>query len=221
MIDWEIERIVNFEPGETNTWKNGYTDLGFHDREGRQYILQHYQHFAGLFGEDDQLEWTIASWQVFSDTPNITADIKNPFFLDQLPNGSLILSSGGNKKVYNIDPHCLQAGLLLDGSEYGMKDMGNCVVDNEGFIWVNEIEGCRIWRFDLQGRPVLTLGNGEPGFQRNPVDFTTVRFNWIYDLRRGSDGNIYVLDSKNFSLRMIELQEKMVFTLAGTGEGGY
>jgi len=135
------------------------------------------------------LEWTVASEPVFADIPNITADVKNPFFLDQLPNGTLVLSSGGNKRVYNIDPHCLQARLLLDGSEYGMKDMGNCVVDNEGFIWVNEIEGCRIWRFDPKGRPVLTLSNGEPGFQREPVDFATVRFNWIYDLRRGPDDN--------------------------------
>jgi Glu-tRNA(Gln) amidotransferase subunit E-like FAD-binding protein len=29
-----------------------------------------------------------------------------------------------------------------------MKDAGNCVVDNEGLVWVNEVVGCRIWRFD-------------------------------------------------------------------------
>jgi hypothetical protein len=66
---------------------------------------------------------------------------------------------------------------------------------------------------------MLTLGDGKPGFQLDVVDFDEVRFNWIYDIRRGPDGNIYVLDSKNFAVRMIG--SCRVYTLAGTGKGGY
>jgi hypothetical protein len=102
-----------------------------------------------------------------------------------------------------------------------MKDVGNCVVDNEGLVWVNEVKGCKIWRFDSTGKPVLTLGDGTPGFQSGAVDFGEAKFSWIYDIRRGPEGNIYVLDSKNFAVRLIDLKRCVVNTLAGTGKAGY
>jgi hypothetical protein len=78
------------------------------------------------------------------------------------------------------------------------------VVDDEGCVWVNEVEGCRVWRFDSTGKAVMTLGDGKPGFQSGIADFDEVRFNWIYDIRRGPDGNIHVLDRRNFAVRMID-----------------
>ncbi|MFZ5631390.1 MAG: hypothetical protein ACOY40_00945 [Bacillota bacterium] len=218
MIKWEIERIINFEPG--GLWKNGYANFGFHDRQGKQYAIQNQKHFLGPIGPDDRLEWTLAPQPVFGDVPNIAADIKNPMYLDQLPDGTLLVSTG-NSRVYMVDAGRMEARLFVDGAAFGMKDMGNCVVDDEGYIWVNEVEGCRVWRFDAQGQPVLTLGSGKPGFQPDTADFKTVRFNWVYDLRKGPDGSIYVLDSKNFALRMIDLKEQTVVTLAGNGKGGY
>lgn len=219
MIKWEIERIVNFEPG--GLCKNGYANFGFHDRQGKRYAIQNQKHFLGPIGPDDRLEWTLAPQPVFEGIPNIAADIKNPMYLEQLPDGKLIVSNLGNKRIYLVDHSNMVARLFLDGSALGMKDMGNCVMDHEGYIWVNEVEGCRVWRFDTHGQPVLTLGSGEPGFQPGTADFKTVAFNWVYDLRKGPDGNIYVLDSKNFALRMIDLKNHTVITLAGSGKGGY
>lgn len=115
----------------------------------------------------------------------------------------------------------MDATLFVDGSALGMTDMGNCVVDDEGWVWVNEVTGCRLWRFDPTGNPALTLGDGRPGFHGDAVEFDEVRFNWIYDIRRGPDGNIYVLDSKNFAVRMIDIRSRSVATLAGTGRPGY
>jgi hypothetical protein len=67
----------------------------------------------------------------------------------------------------------------------------------------------------------LTLGDGKPGFQSDAADFDAVKFNWIYDIRRGPDGNIYVLDSRNFAFRMVDVRSHRVYTLARTGERGY
>jgi len=102
-----------------------------------------------------------------------------------------------------------------------MKDAGNCVVDNEGLVWVNEVKGCKIWRFDSLGKPVLTLGDGSMGFQSRAADFGEARFSWIYDIRRGPDGNIYVLDSRNFAVRLIDLKRRVVNTIAGNRKAGY
>ena len=36
----------------------------------------------------------------------------------------------------------MTARLLVDGHALGLIDMGNCVVDDDGYIWVNEVTGC-------------------------------------------------------------------------------
>ena len=71
------------------------------------------------------------------------------------------------------------------------------------------------------GRPLQTLGARYPGFQVEEVPFEQAQFSWIFDLRRGPDGNIYILDSLNFSVRKLDLQNRMVSTVAGTGRAGF
>jgi hypothetical protein len=133
---WLVDRIAHFEPG--NLVQDGLVHFGFHDRDGRQFALDHQRR-----------------------------------------------------------------------------------LDDEGFIWVNEVKGCRVWRFDPAGRPVQTLGDGISGFQHEAASFEEVRFGWIYDLRRGPRGSIYVLDSRNFALRLIDVTNRSVRTLAGSGSPGY
>ena len=142
-------------------------------------------------------------------------------YIDNLPDKTLLVLNFGDARLYRIDVERKKAELFADGSKIGIKDAGNCVVDNEGLVWVNEVKGCKIWRFDNTGKPVLTLGNGIPGFQSDTVDFGETKFSWIYDIRRGPDDNIYVLDSKNFAVRSIDLRRCVVNTLAGTGKTGY
>jgi len=216
---WKIERIINFGPGDF--CKDGFAHFGFHDREGRLYALEHQKHFLALVGKDNRLEWTIATGTVFEGVPNIRAELEFPIFIDTMEEGELVVSNFGNSRLYRIDVAKMEARLFVDGSKLGIKKAGNCVVDGEGCVWLNDVVGCKIWRFDSAGKPILTLGDGTPGFQIDPAAFDDVRFNWIYDLRKGPDGNIYVLDSKNFAVRMIDINSRTVLTLAGKGKGGY
>jgi hypothetical protein len=216
---WIVDRIVHFGPEDLV--KNGLSHFGFHDRNGKHYAIFHQKHFLGLIGKSDQLEWTAAAHQIFEGTPNIRAALNFPMYIDNLNDNSLIASNFGDAQLYHINVEKKKAELFVDGLRIGMKDAGNCVVDNENTVWVNEVEGCRIWRFNSLGEPILTLGNGKPGFQTGTADFSEARFNWIYDIRRGPDGNIYVLDSRNFAVRMIDLNRQIVLTVAGTGKPGY
>lgn len=221
MIDWRIERIVNFDFASGDLCKDGFVHFGFHDRDGKQYVVEHQKHFVGLVSGNGRLEWTVANRTVFEGVPNIPAELSYPMYVDSMPDGTLVCSNFGNNRLYRIDVSKMDTKLFVDGSALGMKKAGNCVVDDEEYVWVNEVEGCRVWRFDSTGKPVLTLGDGKPGFQSEVADFDEVRFDWIYDIRRGPDGNIYVLDSKNFAVRMIDIRSRRVHTLAGTGKGGY
>ena len=214
-----VERVVHFDPGDFV--KSGVAHFGFHARDGRYYAIAHERHYLGLVAADGRVEWTVASRPALEGVPNIAAELEYPMYVDMLPDRTLVVSSFGNARLYRIEPDTLSAQLLVDGRELGLVDMGNCVVDDDGFVWVNEVRGCRVWRFDSTGRPVETLGDGVAGFQPGAVSFERVRFSWIYDLRRGPDNQIYVLDSKNFALRAIDVASRSVRTLAGRGAPGY
>jgi hypothetical protein len=219
LTDWIVERIIHFGPG--NFVKNGQSHFGFHDRTGNHYAIFHQKHFLGLIGKRGQLEWTCGPSQVLQGISNIKADLKYPMYIDSLDDNSLVVSNFGDARLYRINVPEGRAELFVDGPATGMQDAGNCVVDNENTVWVNEVKGCKIWRFDNKGKPILTLGDGTPRFQAGTVDFREARFNWIYDIRRGPDGNIYVLDSMNFAVRMLDVKYHIVRTLAGTGKPGY
>jgi hypothetical protein len=219
LTEWVVDRIVHFGPEDFV--KDGLSHFGFHDRNGNHYAIFHQKHFLGFIGENDQFEWTVAPHPVFKGTPNIIAELNYPMYIDNLADGTLLVSNFVDARLYRIDPERKKAELFVDGLRIGMKDAGNCVVDNEGLVWVNEVKGCRIWRFDSTGKPVLTLGDGTPDFQSGTVDFEEAKFNWVYDIRRGPDGNIYVLDSRNFAVRLIDMKRRVVNTIAGTGKAGY
>ena len=123
--------------------------------------------------------------------------------------------------MYRIRPDEQHVELVIDGDRWGMKDMGNGEYDGGGNIWINEITGCKIWQFDARGQPMNTLGTGRPGFQSEETAFPEVQFSWVYDLRQGPEGNIYVLDSRNYAVRMIDIYSESVKRVAGTGAAGY
>jgi len=220
MAGWIIDRIVHFD-FRRDIVRSGLAHFGFHDRRGRYFAVAYTKHFMGLVGEDDRLKWTVASGPVFADVPNISAPLEFPMYVDVLADDELVVSNFKTAELYRIDPSTMTARLLVAGHAVGLVDMGNSVVDDEGYIWVNEVTGCRLWRFDPAGRPVEVLGDGTPGFRSDPVPFGESRFNWIYDIRRGPDGTIYVLDSRNFALRVVDVARRCVHTIAGDGRPGY
>jgi hypothetical protein len=214
-----VERVVHFGPGDLV--RDGFVHFGFHDRAGRHYLVEHRRHFLGLIGDADRLEWTLSAQPVLGDVPNIAAALEFPMYVDSLPDGSLVVSNFQTALLYRVDVEAMTARPLVDGHALGMTDMGNCVVDDRGHIWINEVTGCRVWRLDSAGRVVEVLGSGRPGFQAHDSSFDEVAFSWIYDIRRGPGDRIYVLDSRNFAVRVIDVAARRVVTIAGNGCPGY
>jgi hypothetical protein len=216
---WTVERIVHFEPGDFLV--DGVSHFGFRDLQGRLHAVDHAGHVVARVGADGKIGWTVAAAAPFAGVPNVKAELEFPMYVDVLPDETVLISNFECARLYRVDPTRLWAELLVDGKALGLVDMGNCVVDGDGFVWVNEVRGCRVWRFDPAGRPVLTLGDGIAGFQPGPVAFERVRFGWIYDLRLGPDRMIYVLDSGNFAVRALDPATRVANTVAGVGRPGY
>ena len=217
-MNWHVEQILHFDK---DRYRDGRAHLGFHDSQGNQYALNHSDHWIACLGSNGQPLWTAGPVVVEGSQLHIDCALKNPNYMTDTGDGSVFVASGGNKRVYRIIPHKKKAELFIDCDAWGLKDMGNCEYDGQGSFWINEITGCRVLQFDLDGQLKQTLGTGSPGFQREKTSFREVQFNWIYDLRRGANGNIYVLDSRNYAVRLIDMQTKSVVCVVGTGEPGY
>ncbi|NHJ85742.1 MAG: hypothetical protein FK734_09790 [Asgard group archaeon] len=219
-MQWKIKRIFNF--GNDNYWQDGYTQFGFHDFKGNNYVLQNEKHWLGQLTKQNEFLWTAGSFDPKLSLKHLHFDLKNPVYVSLSPiDDSLIVSSSGNKSIYKILIDEEKVELLIDANKFGLTDIGNCVCDKEGNIWINEITGCRLWQFDMNGKMKIVLGDGKPGFQRNSVSFATAKFNWIFDIRLGLDDNLYVLDSRNYVVRVLDFNENTVDTIVGTGQSGY
>jgi len=217
-MSWRIKHIFNFLPEKL--WEHGYVNFGFHGRGGAQYFLHYSEHWLGRLTAEDEWLWTAGAVDKGLSRVHIPFDINHPHYITELPDGSLLVSSNGTNQIYRIRPDQATAELFADTGRLGFRDLGNCVFDGVDTVWAHEIEGCRVWQFDLSGRPLCALGSGEPGFQRETVPFEAVRFHWIYDPRRGPDGDLYVLDSRNYCVRRIEVGRGVVSLVAGIGVPG-
>jgi len=218
-MEWSIRHIFNFTAHKQ--WGQGFCAFGFHGKRGTQYVLQYNEHWLGCLTAEDRFLWTAGAVDKGLSRNHISFNVKHPHYVTELPEGSLLVSSNGTNEIFKVWPDRKSAELFISTKHIGLKDLGNCVYDEQGNIWVHEIEGCQVWKFNLAGEPILTLGNGQPGFQEGTVPVEAVQFNWIFDLRLGPDGNLYVLDSKNFSVRRINVHQGTVSTIVGTGKPGY
>ena len=218
-MNWKIKKIINFETG--GLWEDEYAQFGFHDTKGNNYTINVNENWFGCIDSDNRLKWTAGSKYIEHSPFHKTFDLLYPVFITDTPDGKLLVSSSGNNKIYKLDTVNWDITVLIDCNEFGLTSSGNCVFDCDGNIWINDIKGCRVWQFTNEGKVIRALGNGRTGFQGEACDFGEVQFSWIYDIRSGPDGNIYVLDSKNYAVRMIDIRRNLVVPIAGTGKPGY
>ncbi len=216
---WGIERVINFE--KNKIWGNGCAQLGFHDSAGRQYVVDYWNGWVGCLGLDERLQWSAGRTAMAESDLHVPVDLDGPGYLTVTPTGKILVACLGSNAVFEIDLGRRQASVMIDGGAIGLKDIGNCEYDLDGNLWVNEVEGGRVWQFNAEGKPLQTLGARYPGFQVECVPFEEAQFSWIFDLRRGADGSLYVLDSMNFVVRKLDLQKRIVSTIVGTGKPGY
>jgi len=216
---WTIEQVLNYP--EEKPWGRGYAHYGFHDSRGNRYFFDYFHHWVGRLGKNDEFLWTAGVKPDVTTGFHMDADFVRPMFLTESPDGSLLISCDGNARIFSVDLDARAVRLSVDAGALGLKDISSTVYDDEGNLWISEITGCRIWRLDPRGRVVETVGNGQPEFQAGTVAFEQARFRWIYVMKNGPDGCLYVLDSTNFAVRRVDVRRRTVETVVGTGSPGY
>lgn len=219
-MKWIVEKVINYQPDKL--WGEGCCQFGFHDRRGNLFFLDHDNNRLGQMDSDgESFVWSAGLHPFPKSKDHISLALDGPVYLGDPGDGTYLVSSYANNIIYRIDPASLCAKILIDGNNQGITDLHNCEPDDFGNIWTNAVTANVVRCFDSRGNLLYTLGNGQPGFQTGSVPWESARFNRIFDLRRGPDGSIYVLDSGNFSVRRIDIKSRTVTTVAGTGKPGY
>ena len=99
--------------------------------------------------------------------------------------------------------------------------------DGKGNTYVAEYKGGRILLLRQDGKVRIFSGNGEDGFAGDGLEATEGRYNGIHNLARTSNGDLYVSDTRNNLIRMINCKTNLIHTVAGipgkkgfSGDGG-
>lgn len=92
----------------------------------------------------------------------------------------------------------------------------------DGALYFCEVDTGRIRRLDLSNLRLSTIaGTGEPGFRpesRRPLE---TPFSAPHEIRWDLEGNLFVVERDNHTVRRIAGRTGLVTTLAGNGEAGF
>jgi len=130
------------------------------------------------------------------------------------PAGHLTLIAGNENQGYQGD-----GGLASQATFNGMH---NVAVTPNGDIYISDSWNHCIRKIEAKTKIISTIaGTGQPGYSGDGGPAIQATFNYVMciSLNRTND-KLYVADLKNYRIRLVDLKEGWVRTVAGNGEKG-
>lgn len=93
--------------------------------------------------------------------------------------------------------------------------------DSHGNMFVVELEGGRIHRFETDGELQMIAGDGSRTYSGDGGPAAEATFNAMHNLAIAKSDDIYIADSWNNCIRKIDAKTGIITTFAGTGESGF
>jgi DNA-binding beta-propeller fold protein YncE len=93
--------------------------------------------------------------------------------------------------------------------------------DLAGCMFVVELEGGRVHRFDPDGKLTQISGDGSESYKGDGGLVIDATYNGMHNIAVIPDGDLYIADSWNHCIRRIERDTGIVSTFAGTGKPGF
>jgi len=159
------------------------------------------------------------------------ANFKEPFGMDFLPDGSVVLVEYVANKVTHIDKDGKVSAFAGTG-EKGFKDGAadqaqfngphNLAVGKDGTIYVADSLNHVIRKIDPNIKFVSTFaGTGKRGFSGDGGPAKDAEFNQTFHVALDREQkNLYVVDLSNKRVRKVDLATGIVTTVAGNGKAG-
>lgn len=213
---WWIERRIRYD--RTHRVLDGLPQFGFH-LGGDVFVVEYQSGYVGLV-RHGQVQWTAGARDPGLAPHHVRVPLEEPRFIGRAhaPGFALVTDARG---IWLIDVDRAGFEVLAVASEIGLLDPGNAVWLAGSGIWVNDIVGHQILQLTAEGELVRRLGDGTAGFQVGATGFAQARFGHIYDIRSGPDNRLYVLDSTNYAVRVVDPRDERVETLCGDGNPGW
>lgn len=211
---WRIERRLRYTPDRRIV--AGLPQFGFHTRAG-VYVVEFAAGWIGLVAGGG-VAWTVGAADPGLATRHEMVPFDLPRFVAALDPSTVVVTD--SSRLYRIDLAGLAVTVLACAGELGVVEVGNAVPAPDGHIWVNDIVGHQVVELDAAAEVVRRFGDGSAGFQSGTVSGRVARFGHVYDLRCGPGGLVYVLDSTNYAVRVIDPAADTVTTVCGDGAPG-
>src|SRR5215467_12951868 len=116
-------------------------------------------------------------------------------------------------------------GLAASGEVADHATLNNpfgIVIGPDGALYWVEYGSHRLLRLDLRSKKISVLaGTGTKGYSGDGGPATAAQLNTPHELRFDTNGNIYIAERDNHTIRFIDIKSKTISTVAGTGERGF
>ena len=162
---------------------------------------------------------------------SVVAELQEPLDVAVGPNGAAFVVAG--ERVVRVD---LASGAVTPFAGTGSRGFGGdggpatsaplnaaggVAVDNAGNVFIAEYEN-RIRRVDAATGVITTIaGTGAEGFGGDGGPATAARIFHPHGLTFAGGFELFVADTENNRLRLIDLRSGTITTVAGTGEEGF
>ncbi len=91
----------------------------------------------------------------------------------------------------------------------------------QGNLYICDTFNHRVRCVDVRGKITTVAGTGKKGYSGDGGQATQANLNEPYEVRPGSDGNLYIVEMQNHIVRRVELKTGIITTVAGTGQRGF
>jgi uncharacterized protein (TIGR03437 family) len=115
------------------------------------------------------------------------------------------------------------ASWTFEGVQASIAPLGTpsgAAVDRTGVIYIADSTWQRVFRIDTKGVLTTAAGNGTSGYGGDGGNAASAAINSPGALATDFNGNLYVADTANFRVRMVN-RAGVISTLAGTGTEGF
>ncbi len=163
--------------------------------------------------------------------------LNHPTNMLEKADGSVLLVAWHNHKLLSIDASTgwvsvvcgSGAGFSGDGgpAESALfKQPNDATIDGDGNIYILDQQNQRIRMIGTDGVIDTIAGDGTPGYLDGPS--REAEFSWAFGSNPNPSGGIvfdqgklYISDTENNRIRVMDLTDRTVTTLAGTGDKGF
>jgi streptogramin lyase len=165
--------------------------------------------------------------------PAIRAKLNDPHSIAFDPRGNLYIADVRNHRIRKV---ARDTGFIstfagtgerqpaLDGAKFSAAPLHGpraLDFDKAGDLWVALREGNAVYKLDLMHGTVHHIaGTGQKGFTGNGGPAKEATLNGPKGLSVAPGGNVYIADTENHAIRVIDVKTGRIDVVAGTGERG-